>query len=79
MTVPDNWEEKFKELDANVFSFFAKALAGYKQALIETGAFNSQDAQRLVESYAKFIYDMSIEEYLDKSLEDDDNSDENYL
>lgn len=68
-----NWtnvEEAFKELDRKEFNFFAQALGAYRKALVKEG-FTRREAQRLVETYAKFIYDMSLEEFLtEKRIEE---------
>lgn len=84
----ENLEQAFKDLDAREFTFFAAALASYRRSLMKEG-FTRREALRLVETYSKFIYDMSIEEFivekrkeeealLDKQLDDelDDDDDD---
>lgn len=71
----DNPEDAFKELETKEFSFFAKALAAYKRALVQEG-FNDEEAMRLVEAYSKFIYDMSVEEYLTDPGEENEDDDQ---
>lgn len=63
-------EDLFRELDINEFKFYAEALASYRKALLQAG-FNSVEAFKLVESYSKFIYDMSIEDFVNKQMMDE--------
>lgn len=71
----DNPEDAFRELDQKEFVFFAQALAAYRESLIKEG-FTRREALRLVESYSKFIYDMSVEDFLvNGSKEDEDDPD----
>lgn len=59
----DNVEDAFKELDENEFTFFSRSLAAYRRRLMSEG-FTRREAMRLVEAYSKFIYDISIEEFM---------------
>lgn len=59
----NNLEDAFKEIDAREFDFVAKALAAYRRSLTGEG-FSQREAMRLVEGYAKYIYDMSLEEFI---------------
>lgn len=79
----DSLEEAFKDLDSNEFAFFSKALSAYRRALMKDG-FTRREAMRLVEAYSRFIYDMSVEEFMvqnDKKrfssddVDDDDDPD----
>lgn len=72
----DNLEDAFKDLDKDEYHFFAKTLGSYRRAL-ETEGFNKEEAFKLVEAYSKFVYDMVIEEMLNKGpiRSDDDDSD----
>lgn len=63
-----DYEAEFKKLDEGEFVFFAKALAGYRRALIAED-FTETQAMRLVATYAKFIYDMSIEDFIAQQRE----------
>lgn len=72
---PNNVADAFKDLDENEFSFFSTALAGYRDALMKRG-FTRREAIRLVESYSKFIYDMSIEEFMARRAEEQDAKDD---
>lgn len=73
----ENLEEAFKDLDAKEFEFFAAALGAFRQSLQKQG-FTRREAMRLVETYSRFIYDMSLEDYIanknriDEDEEDDD-------
>lgn len=58
----DSLEAAFKDLDSKEFGFFADALGAYLKALMKAG-FTREEAMKLVESYSRFIYDMSIEEF----------------
>lgn len=83
----ENYEEAFKELDKKEHVFFSRALGGYLKSLMQEG-FTRREAFRLVEAYARFVYDMSIEEFIsqkqreelgddiDDDLEDEDEDDE---
>lgn len=57
----DNWQDAFKKADANQYGTVAKALAGYRRALMAEG-FTRRETMRLVESYSAFIYDMTLNE-----------------
>lgn len=59
----ENLEEAFRELDDKEFTVIAKALGDFRSSLMKNG-FTRREALRLVESYSKFIYDMSIEEFI---------------
>lgn len=61
----ENVEDAFKDLDKREFHFFASALASYRKALMDQG-FTRREAVKLAESYSKFIYEMSIEEYMNR-------------
>lgn len=75
----DNLEQAFGELDRNEYQFFAKTLGAYRRAL-EAEGFSRREAMRLVETYAKFVYDMVIEEIIsgkqDYSGEETDSGDD---
>lgn len=68
-------EEAFKDLDKNEFAFFATSLAGYRDSLMSKG-FTRREAMRLVETYSKFIYDMSIEEFISQKQEEEFGADD---
>lgn len=79
----DSLEEAFEDLDKREYAFFAKALAAYRNALLEQG-FSKSESFKLVAAYSKFIYDMGLEEYIsertasdfmkeDKDVDDDDD------
>lgn len=70
-----NPAEAFKELDAKEYSFFAQSLSAYLKALINEG-FTRRESLRLVEAYAKFIYDLSIEEFIREKDADVDSEDQ---
>lgn len=59
----ESLEDAFKELDDQEFGVIATALGGFRSALMKNG-FTRREAIRLVETYSKFIYDMSIEEFI---------------
>lgn len=73
----DNPDEAFAELDKKPFWDVAKSLAGYRKALMDQG-FNRREACRLVELYAKFIYESAVDAMIDRGLpeppEEDDNN-----
>lgn len=72
----DNVEAAFKELDAKEYSFFANSLSAYLKSLMDQG-FTRREAMRLVESYSRFIYDLSIEEFLHQKHDElDEDEDE---
>lgn len=64
-------EDLFKDLDAREFNFFASALAAYRKALVNEG-FNNRESMRLVEAYAKFIYNMGLEEFIAEKTKEAD-------
>lgn len=64
-------EELFKELDQTEFKFFASALSAYRASLMNEG-FTRREAMRLVEGYSKFIYDMSIEDFMVEKASNED-------
>lgn len=73
----ENIEEAFKDLDANEFKFFAAALSSYRRSLMKEG-FTRKEAMRLVDTYSKFIYDMSLEEFIvsrNEAIANDDDDD----
>lgn len=76
---PNNLDDLFKDLDANEFNFFAISLAAYRDSLTSKG-FTRKEAMRLVETYSKFIYDMSVEEFIaqkeDELMKDIDEDDD---
>lgn len=59
----DNVEDAFKELDKKEFAFIASSLGAFRHALMAEG-FTRREALRFVESYSRFIYEMSMEEFL---------------
>ena len=59
----DNPEQAFRELDKNEYNFFARTLGAYHKALMAEG-FTRRESMKLVETYAKFVYDMVIEELI---------------
>lgn len=66
MNDPIDFEKEFKKLDSGEFTFFSKALSGYRNSLMAEG-FTRREAMRLVEAYSKFIYDMSLEDYISRN------------
>lgn len=78
----DSLEDAFKELDKNEFMEFATSLAAYKDALMSKG-FTRREACRLVENYAKFVYEWAIEDAVSRReqklfnhLQDDEDQNE---
>ncbi len=67
-------EDAFKDLDKREFHFFASALAAYRKSLMDQG-FTRREALRLVESYSKFIYEMSVEEFMSRKAKEDSEQD----
>lgn len=59
----DNVDDMFRELDEREYNLIAGALGNFRSSLMTNG-FTRREALRLVETYSKFIYDMSIEEFL---------------
>lgn len=68
-----NVEEAFKDLDEKEFHFLAATLSAYRDSLLKHG-FTRKEAMKLVEAYSKYIYDMSIEDY----MKDDEEEDSDY-
>lgn len=72
----DNLEDAFKDIDKNEFRFLAEALSSYRKSLMDEG-FTRREAARLVESFAKYIYDMALEDFMvEKAREDVDGPDD---
>lgn len=66
----DSLEDAFKELDSKEYMHYARALGAYKRALISEG-FNDKEATELVLTYSKFLYDITLEEFLsEKRIEE---------
>jgi hypothetical protein len=59
----ENLEDAFKELDRKEYQVIAKALGDYRDSLM-TQRFTRRESMRLVETYSKFLYDMSLEEFI---------------
>lgn len=73
----DTVDELFDELDRREYAPFAATLAAYRKALAEQG-FNARESFRLVEGYAKFVYDMAFEDFLQagQSIDEDNQEDD---
>lgn len=62
--VPDNVEDFFKELDKREYAPLAAPLGAYQRALEEEGCFSQKQSFKIVKEYAKFLYKMTLEEYI---------------
>jgi len=65
-----NVEELFKELDEQQFVDVAKSLAAYRGSLMKEG-FTRRESMRLVEAYSKFLYDITLENFLSEKRQEE--------
>lgn len=70
-----NVEDAFKELDAKEYTFFASSLSAYLSSLMTEG-FTRREAMRLVEAYSRFIYDLTLEDFVNQEHKSNDEFDE---
>lgn len=76
--VPDNVEEFFRELDKREYAPLATPLGAYRRALEEEG-FSQKQAFKIVKQYAKFLFNMTLEEFIgerDEKLFNDTEDDD---
>lgn len=71
----DNLEDAFKQLDKKPYEPVSKTLALFRESLMQHG-FTRRESMRLLDTYAKFLYEWAIEEALRDSLPSNDDIEE---
>lgn len=67
----ENVDDLFKELDKKEYHFVSASLWTYMKSLMDSG-FSRREAFNLVQGYGKFIYDMTLEEFIsNRRMEED--------
>lgn len=69
----ENVEELFQELDENQYSKLSGAMWAYMRSLMKQG-FTRRESFNLVQGYSKFLYDMTLEEFISQKRMEEDNA-----